>query len=300
MTLMQLQYFLEIARTKNFTVAASNLYVSQSSLSYAIRELETELDVPLFMRRPNRGIELSMYGMALIPYAEEGLRLLEDGKNHISSMKSPLHGKVRLGFFHSIAFSAVPALLKLFREDNPANEIDFDTLVHHNWIDFRQMLLDGKCDLVLSAGNLGGNVESVKIAEHRMFLIVPGDHHLAGLEHVSLREICDEQFIQIDSGSNMDKNIKTMFEDSGLKPKMRYVADWTAQQLAVTSGKGIAITCDAAFDTRYVSRIDIDSDYTYLPLYLSWTNMHKLSGASMYVRDYLLKLAESDKHELIF
>ena len=49
MTLLQLKYFLEAARTGSFTMAAKNLFVAQSSLSYAIHELEHELGVPLFV-----------------------------------------------------------------------------------------------------------------------------------------------------------------------------------------------------------------------------------------------------------
>ena len=169
MTLAQLTYFIEIAKTKNFTEAASNLYISQSNISYAIHALEDELDALLFVRRPNKRIELTMYGETLYPYIAEGIRLIEEGKNRVSSMKSPLHGSVRLAFFHSIVFSAVPALMSYFREDNPGNEIEFQTMVFHNWTDFRQLLLDGKCDLVLSAGNLGNGCESVKVAEHHIF-----------------------------------------------------------------------------------------------------------------------------------
>lgn len=300
MTLTQLEYFLEIAKTRNFTEAASNLFVSQSSLSYAIRELETELDVSLFVRRPNRKIELTMYGMALIPYAEEGIRKIEDGRNHISSMKSPLHGKVRLGFFHSIAFSAVPALLTYFREDNPRNEIDFETLVHHNWVDFRQMLLDGKCDLVLSAGNLGNKCESVKIAEHRIYLIVPTGHRLADRESVPVSELRGERFIQIDMNSNMDNRIHEMFESEGIIPSLEYVSDWTAQQLAVTGGKGVALSCDSPFDERFIRKIPVESDYTILPIYLSWASQHKQSGAVLYFRDHLLQQAMSGERVLMF
>ena len=68
MTLAQLTYFIEIAKTKNFTEAASNLYISQSNISYAIHALEDELDALLFVRRPNKRIELTMYGETLYPY----------------------------------------------------------------------------------------------------------------------------------------------------------------------------------------------------------------------------------------
>ena len=300
MTLAQLTYFMEIVKTKNFTEAASNLYISQSNLSYAIHALESELDVPLFIRRPNKKIELTMYGEVLYPYVADGIRRIEAGKNQIASMRSPLHGTIRLAFFHSIVFSAVPALLSYFREENPGNEIEFQTLVFHNWIDFRQMLLDGKCDLVLSAGNLGNGCESAKIAEHRIFLIVPNDHPLAKRESVTPQELGDTILIQIDANSNMDQRIRDMMADAGISPKIHYESDWTAQQLAVMNGKGLALSCDVTLDGRFLRKVPIDHLLADMPLYLSWASRQKLSGASLYVRDYYLQLAQRKGSELVF
>lgn len=300
MTLSQLQYFMEIVKTRNFTVAANNLYVSQSSLSYAIRELENELETQLFIRRPNKGIELTMYGEALLPYAEEGLRLIEEGKNRVISMKSPLHGKVRLAFFHSIVFSAIPALMQQFREDNPGSEIEFETLVFHGWADFRQLLLDGKCDLVFSAGNIGNGCESIQIAKHRIFLLVSSDHPLAAKDKVTVEDLADVQLFQIDPGSNMDQRIRAMFDNSDIVPRIRYTTDWTTQQLAVLNGKGVGLTCDVASDERYLCKIPVDSEYATMPLYLTWATRQKLSGAATLLRDYYLELAERSGDTLIF
>ena len=300
MTLAQLTYFMEIVKTKNFTEAASNLYISQSNLSYAIHELENELDVSLFIRRPNKKIELTMYGEALYPFVADGIRMIEEGKNRIVSMRSPLHGKIRLGFFHSVVFSAVPALLSYFKEDNPGNEIEFQTLVFHNWIDFRQLLLDGKCDLVLSAGNIGNGCESVKIADHRIFLIAPCDHPLAAKECIAVEDLRDMQLIQIDANSNMDLRIKEMLKSEEISARVQYEADWTAQQLAVMNGKGVALSCDVALDQRFVRKIPVDHQLAVMPLYLSWASKQKLSGAVLYVRDYYLQLAQRKCAELMF
>lgn len=99
MTLAQLTYFIEIAKTKNFTEAASNLYISQSNISYAIHALEDELDALLFVRRPNKRIELTMYGETLYPYIAEGIRLIEEGKNRVSSMKKSAARQRKTGIF---------------------------------------------------------------------------------------------------------------------------------------------------------------------------------------------------------
>lgn len=53
MQMQQLRYFLEIAKEKNISAAAKNLYLSQPSLSQQIRKLEEELEVPLLIATPN-------------------------------------------------------------------------------------------------------------------------------------------------------------------------------------------------------------------------------------------------------
>ena len=235
MTLAQLVYFMEIVKTKNFTEAASNLYISQSSLSYAIHSLERELNVPLFIRRPNRKIALTMYGEALYPYVAEGIRKLDEGRNR-----------------------------------------------------------------VFSAGNLGNGCDSVKIAEHRIFLIATNDHPYAGRDRISVQELDGETLIQIDANSNMDQRVKEMIAGEGIAPVLQYESDWTAQQLAVMSGKGLALSCDVMLDRRFLCKIPVDHPLAVMPLYLSWSNRQKLFGAALYVRDYFLQLARQKGAELVF
>ena len=67
MTLNQLKYVIEIARTGSINKAASNLFISQPVLSASIKSLETECGKPLFSRS-NRGIELTPFGKVFLSY----------------------------------------------------------------------------------------------------------------------------------------------------------------------------------------------------------------------------------------
>ena len=104
----------------------------------------------------------------------------------------------------------------------------------------------------------------------------------------------------IDPNSNMDLRIHEMLKSEELTPRVRYEADWTAQQLAVVNGKGLALSCDVALDERYVRKIPIDHELAVMPLYLTWASGRKLTGATLYVRDYFLQLAEKRGSELVF
>ena len=300
MTLTQLRYFCEVAKTRHFTAAANNLYVAQSSLSYAIRELEAELEAPLFIRRPNKRIDLTEFGHALLPYAKAGIKMLEDGKNEVVSMRSPMRGNVKIGFFFSIVFTVIPYLVQQFKEDHPDSQIEFETEVYHNWADLRELLLRGECDLVISAGNIGSGCESALIGRHRIVLIVPKSHPLAQKESVSLSEIENEKLIAIDANSNMDLAIKEMFKEEGLTPRLTYVSDWTSQQLSVSAGNGLALSADVPVDERYLTKVKLDSPKSVLPLYLTWPCNRKLSQITAFVRDYFIELSDTLLKDIIF
>ena len=69
MTLDQIRYVLEIAKCQSINKAANNLFISQSSLSNAIKNLENELNEPLFIRT-NRGVTLTKFGETFVSYIE--------------------------------------------------------------------------------------------------------------------------------------------------------------------------------------------------------------------------------------
>ncbi len=69
MELRQLRYFVKAAETLNFSEAAKGLYITQSTLSQQIRQLETELDVQLFQRNSHE-VTLTEAGAELLPYAK--------------------------------------------------------------------------------------------------------------------------------------------------------------------------------------------------------------------------------------
>ncbi|MDO4555884.1 MAG: LysR family transcriptional regulator, partial [Lachnospiraceae bacterium] len=268
MTLMQLMYFREVAKTRHFTAAANNLYVAQSSLSYAIHELEKELGVPLFIRYNNKTITLSDYGQAFLPFVENALLSLDEGKNEIESLKSPLYGKVKIAFFFSVALTTVPYLIHQFKTDNPDNHIKLNFEVYHNWTDLRDFLLRGRCDLVISCNELSSNIESRQFATQKIILIVPRWHPLAKKDFVTIEDIRNETIIAIDPTSNLDTAVKNMFTSANISPKLTYVTNWTSAQLHISSGDGISFSTDIPVDDNYLVKLPIDHPEAFMPLYL--------------------------------
>ena len=90
----QLKYFLAVARAGNFTRAAEEMGVSQPTLSRAIQKLESQLDQPLFERKP-REVTLTDLGELFVSRAEQILALVEDTFTELTDAGES--GRIRVG-----------------------------------------------------------------------------------------------------------------------------------------------------------------------------------------------------------
>ena len=117
-TLGQLRAFERIVRLGSFHAAALELKLSQPSVSQRIRELETALQTPLFVRRGPR-VSLTAEGHALVEYAD---RMLATAGELVERFRTrdPLKGTLRLGVNETFAFICLPELLKRMEQQYPA------------------------------------------------------------------------------------------------------------------------------------------------------------------------------------
>lgn len=86
MELLQLRYFLALAKEEHMSHTAEKLFISQPSLSLTIKKLEDELGVKLF-DRTGRNIKLNLYGKAFLPHVEDVFSSLERGVNELKKLQ---------------------------------------------------------------------------------------------------------------------------------------------------------------------------------------------------------------------
>lgn len=96
MDIRQLSYFLAVAERRSITAAATELNVTQPTLTKSIRLLEQELGVPLFERQP-RGVELTLYGRSLVRHAQAVRVQLDDAASEINGLRNGDDGQVMIG-----------------------------------------------------------------------------------------------------------------------------------------------------------------------------------------------------------
>jgi DNA-binding transcriptional LysR family regulator len=118
-----LKTFLEVQKTRHFGKAAENLYLTQSAVSFRIRQLEQSLGVPLFIRYRNN-IQLTSAGELLLPHAEAVLSAIGAARQQIQNQLQP-HKSRQLLLSQELAVLADPQCLAILCPSGPHWQLDF-------------------------------------------------------------------------------------------------------------------------------------------------------------------------------
>lgn len=117
MTLLQLKYVIEVARSRSISKAAQRLFISQPSLSNALKELEKEVGITIFSRT-NKGIVITPEGSEFLGYARQVVEQTELLENRYSNTtQAPQHHFSVSAQHYAFAVSAFVRLLKDYNRD---------------------------------------------------------------------------------------------------------------------------------------------------------------------------------------
>ena len=127
MELNHLQTFIVVAEEKNVTRAAERLFMTPSSVSAHIKALEDELNVVLFVRKP-QGMEITDHGNILRARAESLVRGVQDMVELSAKLQASLTGKIRIGLNAGIKFLRVAELITRVRQSYPKVDLVFESI----------------------------------------------------------------------------------------------------------------------------------------------------------------------------
>ena len=289
MNLRQLYYFRTIAELEHYTRAAEKLFVSQSSLSHAIQELESELNVKFFEKK-GRNVELTKYGQLFLPYVQKSLATLEAGIDKLSDYINPNTGTVVMAGFPSLAQFAPDIIVRYVSETNRVDvRLQFNQEPTYKRL--REQLLAGDVDLIFATEVNDPQVASAYIGEHPVVLLVSQDHRLARYDTVDLKELDGEDFIAFDPNCQLRDETDHIFGELGIHVN---ITTETAQDLImsglVASNHGVAPLPTPLRAARYPTKIVSISNF--LPprkLYMSWNKEQYLPPAAEYFRDFVVR-----------
>jgi DNA-binding transcriptional LysR family regulator len=241
MELRHLRYFAAVAETCHFGQAAEQLRVAQPALSYAIRQLEAELDVTLF-NRTTRQVALTAAGEYLRDEAARVLGGVDDAVRGVRRIAAGRTGLVRLGLTGTASFTHLPRIARVVKAELPgvALEIHGDMLTP---VQCEQLRI-GALDLgVLRPPAIGDGIALQTIEAEPLVLAVSVDHRLSVEPVVSLSDLRNEAFVAYASReSAVNDAVLRACRQAGFVPHREYAAPGTTVLLAlVAAGLGVAV-----------------------------------------------------------
>lgn len=292
--IQQLWYFMDAAETGSFTRAAEKNYTSQSNISYAIREMEKVLDVPLFLRR-NGEISLTKYGEAFLPYVKKSFEQLEQGCQTLYQMANPGSGTVRVGFSFIFSLSTIPDLFRYIytATGQSGGQIDLHPVMAHvndNVTCVEDLILEGSCDLGLTCVRVREDIASIPVDQQELVLLLPDSHPLAGRKKLTLHDVKDEPFILLNGDTEITGNYYVnMFEHDGITPTLIDSGmDWLSLLVEVSAGKCLTIVPRSNFSGYDVVGVELEHPMKYRDIHLAWPTNRKLNSAAEYCKKLIL------------
>jgi len=191
MELRQIKYFLKAKELLNFTAAAESLYISQSTLSQQIKQLEIELGIPLFDRIGKR-IVLTEAGEAFSYYAKKSLDKSNEAFLAIQDLKSLKSGELRIGVSYGLRLTLVTAL-KDFTQKFPSIQIKITFNTTQNLI---HLLDESKLDFILSFKDdvNAPNLSYIKLFSSKMCFVTSKQNDLK-INDINLKDIVNYRLI---------------------------------------------------------------------------------------------------------
>lgn len=268
MTLLQLEYFRVLAKEQHYTRASEILLISQPSLSYAISQLEKELNVHLF-KKTGKKISLSYYGEFFLSYVEKSLDLLDEGKRMLETLVDPSADKINLGFIYSISSSFIPKMIDTFSKNESNKNIKFNFIQNLN-DPLLDNLKNGKIDLVFCA-EPDKNLNYKPILKQPLNLIVPKNHPLANKKDISIEDIKNEPLVLLTKNSALRQLCDKIFINSKIKPNVVFEAEECNAVISFVSlNFGIAIIPDMPVMNDNVSVVKINDADFERTIYMCW------------------------------
>ncbi|NBD24947.1 LysR family transcriptional regulator [Paenibacillus glycinis] len=285
MELLQLHYFLAVARSEHMTEAARSLHVTQSSLSRTIQRLEEDLGVCLF-DRVGRKLQLNEFGRRFLRRAERALFELEQGKLELSELASPDHGTIELGVTSA---SVLHDILRKFRSKRPNIQFHVQMLSTQEMI---TLLERGEVDYCLSSPPVErDDIECQVVYVDPILVAVPTGHRLADRSSVSLTELKEEWFVGVKAGYGTRDLVDAICRSVGFAPRYVYEGDEPARLVnLVEADIGIAFIPSTARNERaHIKYLQIETHEVVREIALLWHKSRYISPAALEFREVVLE-----------
>jgi LysR family cys regulon transcriptional activator len=231
----------------NVSRTAERLHLVQSAVTQHLKQLESELGSPLFVRHGKRLVGLTEVGEQVFRHACDALRqtanIVAVGRDHLEEDR----GVLRLGATHTQARYVLPPVIRRFAADYPAVELQIHQGTPGQLVD---MALRDRVDLAICTEALGDEIALQTIPCYRWnrCMIAPRAHPVLDVEPMTLATLCAYPIITYVFGFTGRGGFSDAFAKAGLHPKVVLsAADTDVIKTYVREGLGVGIIAALAY-----------------------------------------------------
>lgn len=212
MDIEKMRYFRIVAQEEHMTRAAKKINITQPSLSSIIANMEAELGVKLF-ERVGRQIVLNKYGKVFYKGADVILNAYDSILSRLDSMKDENANDINIAV---TGLNFPKRIIAAFAEEYPHLRIMM-SLIRADEIE--STLNHSDSGIVLSSiPGEADNIDSVKLYEEKMYLVVATDDELADRESISIKELRNHKFAVTPQNTAYRVRLNKIFKEAGIDP----------------------------------------------------------------------------------
>lgn len=294
MTIKQMIYFSKIVACKSMTKAARELFISQPSLSKAIKDLEEELNITIFWRSP-QGLSLSIQGQELLSYVQVILEQTNRLENHFANQTAPrANWSISTQHYAFVIEAFIKTVNSSLLDNYQFHLLEQETLA------IIEDVKSGRSEIgviYLSEFNrdyLGkilkeNNLAFHKLLETELYVFVAKNHPLAAKDRIFLDELANYPFLAFEQGEHNSFYLVEEIINAANPAKTIYVSDRATLFNLVVGLKGYTICSgilNPDFNNNNIVAIKLEVDEKMVIGWISRAN----GILSDFSKDYLAKL----------
>jgi DNA-binding transcriptional LysR family regulator len=288
-TLHQLKVFEAAARHGSFTRAAEELFLTQPTVSMQVKQLTKAVGLPLFEQVGKR-LYLTDAGRELLATCHEIFARLSEFEMTVANMKGLKQGQLRLAVVTTAKYF-VPRILGPFCRRYPGIDVSLQVTNHEQLL---ERLSFNRDDLyILSQPPAGSDLHCQPFLENPLEVLASWNHPLVGQKNIPLERIAEEPFIMREPGSGTRGAVQKLFEERGLKLKVRLeLGSNEAIKQAIAGGLGVSVLSRHVLalegNTGQVTILDVEDFPIPRQWYVVYPTGKQLSVVASTFFDYLL------------
>jgi len=244
MTDIQIRSFLTVAKTESFSRAAELLFLSQSSVSRNVNELEKEWEFKLFDRSSN-SVALTEAGRVMYEFFSKASESYADALKRAEYVSRAQKGLIRIGLLDGQMMNEIMrnAVFEMTRR-SPGVEIIFERL---DYSEIRSKLISKELDFAeLPADSVVfENRCAIPLYKYETYLIIPSTSRYAYQSNLSISLFLNETLIIVGHGEAQPRSPEPMWvsecKKHGVEPNIRYVSDIREQEILIELGEGVGV-----------------------------------------------------------